>query len=119
MMSLSAQDQRAYIMVPLNYQQTNLIQANTARNEQLKPTGFAPYLVEIKELDSILDVDTKNWSRKEYDSWVLRKLKNEHLFEVHTKDFNLQGDAALNLELNPKKDATGRNAYTNTQRVCF
>jgi hypothetical protein len=119
MMSLSAQDQRAYIMVPLNYQQTNLIQANTARNEQLKPTGYAPYLVEIKELDSILDVDTKNWSRKEYDSWVLRKLKNEHLFEVHTKDFNLQGDAALNLELNPKKDATGRNAYTNTRGYVF
>lgn len=117
--AIFTQESSGYLLVPMNYQQTALIQAHSARSNEIKPTGFAPYLVEIQTLDSILDADTEKWSRKEYDSWVMRKLKNDHLFEVHTKDFNLQGDAMLNLELNPKKDASGRNAFTNTRGYLF
>ncbi|GAB5539129.1 MAG: hypothetical protein Salg2KO_12320 [Salibacteraceae bacterium] len=108
-----------YMQAPLNPEQTVLVQAHYAKSDELKPMGFAPYLIPLYELDSIYDADTKKWDRKEYKSWVMRKLKNEHLFEVHTADFHLLGDAAFNLEGSPSTDDQGRRLYTNTRGYNF
>jgi hypothetical protein len=108
-----------YVMSPLNPQQTVLLKAHQAKSESSKPTGFAPYLVSSPQTDSILDADTKNWSRREYKSWVMKKIKNEHLFEIHTNDFMLQGDAVFNLEGSPAADPAGRKYYTNSRGFNF
>ena len=103
----------------LNPEQTNLLQAYEARSEHLKPTGYAPYLISTVKQDSIFDANTRNWERKNYSNWILRKLKNEHLFEVDKQDFHLEGDAAFNLETGDYVDAIGRRAYTNTRGYSF
>ncbi|MEZ4720579.1 MAG: hypothetical protein R2813_01730 [Flavobacteriales bacterium] len=107
------------ILSPLNPEQTALVEAYLVRSKEIKPTGFGPYPVDMDKLDSIYDADTRNWSRRKYKSWVMRKIKNEHLFDVHTTNFNLQGDVAFNLEGSNEIDAVGRRYYTNTRGYSF
>lgn len=79
-------------------------------------TGYAPYLVNVSLLDSIYNADTRNWQRKAYKSWVMRKLRNEHLVEVREPDFTLRGDVVLNLEAGrDQKETPQRTLYTNTR----
>lgn len=108
-----------HIMAPLNPEQTALVDAHLAKSNQVKPTGFAPYLMSMQTLDSIYDADTKRWQRRSYDGWIMKKLKNEHLFEIHTGEFHLQGDAAFNLEGSPRTDDQGRRMFTNTRGYNF
>jgi hypothetical protein len=53
-----------HIMAPLNPEQTALVDAHLAKSNQVKPTGFAPYLMSMQTLDSIYDADTKRWQRR-------------------------------------------------------
>ena len=108
-----------YILSPLNPEHGALMDAHMAKSELRSDFAVKPYLLGMQELDSIFDADTKNWTRREYESWVMRKLKNEHLFEVHSDDFHLQGDAAFNLEASNYADDQGRRAYTNTRGYVF
>jgi hypothetical protein len=108
-----------FMLTPINPEQSALVDAYIAKSDQRSDFGVEPYLLEMKLLDSIFDADTKNWERREYNSWVMRKLKNEHLIEVHSDDFHLQGDAAFNLEGSNYLDAQGRRAYTNTRGYVF
>lgn len=84
-----------------------------------KPTAFLPVIESIDLVDSLSDADTENWQRKDYESWLLRKLRNEHLFQIRSKDFALNGDAAANLEGSLQLDAAGRRMYTNTRGFNF
>jgi hypothetical protein len=108
-----------YVLTPLNPEHSALLATHLARSEMRSDFAIKPYLLEMSESDSIFDAGTKNWNRRNYSSWVMRKLKNEHLFEVHTDDFHLQGDATFNLEGSGYLDDQGRRAYTNTRGYVF
>ncbi len=108
-----------YVLTPLNSEHSALLAAHLAKSEMRSDFAVKPYLLKMSELDSIFDAVTKNWNRRNYSSWVMYKLKNEHLFEVHIDDFHLQGDAAFNLEGSGYLDAQGRRAYTNTRGYVF
>ena len=73
-------------MSPLNPIHTQLVQKHLAATNEIRQTAFAPFILPINQLDSIYDADTKNWKRKDHTSWVLKKMRNEHLIEVSTKD---------------------------------
>ena len=104
---------------PLNPIHTPLLQKSISSTVEIRQTAFAPYLIPLEELDSIYDADTENWKRKEYNSWLMRKMRNEHLIEVSKKDFVLKGDAVFNLEAARQSDDTGRRMYTNSRGYSF
>ena len=104
---------------PSNPIHTPLVQRHIAQSEEIRQTAFAPYLLPIEQLDSIYNADTKNWKRKEHDSWVMKKMRNEHLIEVSTKDFVLKGDAVFNLEAARQADGQGRRMHTNSRGYSF
>lgn len=108
-----------YILSPLNDEQTSLVISHYTKQGEVASYGMRPGLEQMVELDSILNANTENWKRKTYDSWLMKKLKNEHLFEVHQDDFHLQGDAAFNFEGSTYTDEQGRRAYTNTRGYVF
>jgi len=104
---------------PLNPFHTTLVQRHIAQTGEIRQTAFAPYLLPIEKLDSIYDADTKNWKRQEHTSWVMKKMRNEHLIEVSTKDFVLKGDAVFNLEAARQTDDQGRRRFTNSRGYNF
>lgn len=104
---------------PLNVQQRNLLEEDLRSAEEPVVTAFAPYRVSIAFRDDAIDADTKQWQRKEHASWVMRKLRNEHLFQVREGDFVLNGDAAFNLEAARQSDDQGRRRFTNTRGFEF
>lgn len=106
-------------MSPLNPIHTPLVQKHLAATNEIRQTAFAPFILPINQLDSIYDADTKNWKRKDHTSWVLKKMRNEHLIEVSTKDFVLKGDAVFNLEAARQSDAEGRRMFTNSRGYAF
>jgi hypothetical protein len=104
---------------PLNFQQRHLIEADMRLQEERVVTAFAPYRMNLHAVDDAIDADTENWQRKEHASWVMRKLRNEHLFQVREGDFVLNGDAAFNLEAARQVDDQGRRRFTNSRGFQF
>ncbi|MEQ9188211.1 MAG: hypothetical protein RLP15_10795 [Cryomorphaceae bacterium] len=104
-----------YALSPLNPSHTDLVRDHIARDATIRQTAFWPFLMEQGSLDSVYDADSKKWQRKEYTSWVLRKLRNEHLLEVNEEDFSLFLDAGWDLEASYQKDDDGRRMFTNTR----
>lgn len=112
--SVMAQD----ILTPINHSQRQLVDQYMI-DQKIRQSAFAPQLLPLLVLDSLYDASTERWTRKQYSAWIIRKLKNEHLFEVRTPTFYLNGDALLNLEFSPDRDSTGRNYYTNSRGYQF
>lgn len=109
-----------YTTTPLNPVHGPLLQHHLRAQKEIKPMGFAPYLMPIEQLDSIYDADSKHWQRKDHQHWILRKMRNEHLIEVHTENFILHGDAGFNLEAGRDEFETPqRTLYTNTRGYTF
>jgi hypothetical protein len=106
-------------LTPLNFQQRYLIEEQDRLAQENVVTAFAPYLQTIDKLDDALDADTKGWQRRERETWIGRKLRNEHLFQIREGDFVLNGNAAFNLEGARQFDDQGRRRFTNTRGFEF
>jgi len=104
-------------MSPLNPGHTPLVRDHIAKQKTTQQTACWPFILPADELDSLADADTKNWTRKEYEMWVMRKLRNEHLIEIREPDFSLNLDAGFNLEGARQLDDQGRRMYTNTRGI--
>ena len=108
-----------YGLSPLNPIHTQLVQKDIRAKKEIRATAFAPFLMPIDRLDSIYNADTENWKRKNHDSWLMRKIRNEHLIEVSTNDFILKGDAVANIEAARQIDDQGRRMFTNSRGYNF
>ncbi|MEX2597951.1 MAG: hypothetical protein WEC59_13580 [Salibacteraceae bacterium] len=104
---------------PINHLQKAQLNDHLSKHKINQQTAFAPFLVSIEQLDSVFDADLDHWKRKEHESWVLRKLRNEHLIELRKGDFVLNGDFVFNLEAARQKDDLGRRMFTNSRGVQF
>jgi hypothetical protein len=107
------------VLTPLSDFSRLQVQSFIANEKNTKPTAYYPILFQVDKLDSISDADTKNWTRKEFDRFILRKLRNQHVFEVRTKNFMLNGDVAFNVEYARQLDELGRREYTNARGYHF
>lgn len=103
---------------PLNFQQRYLLEEDARSSDTSLVTAFAPYRVSLKRLDDIRERDAKSDS-KANASWLMRKLREEHLFQIREGDFVLNGDAAFNLEGARQVDDQGRRRFTNTRGFEF
>lgn len=106
-LELSAQK----VLSPLNPIHTPAVEAHFLSKKIIKPTAFAPFLVNQKAIDSITA-----GSGKEYEGFIMRKLKNEHLIEIRKKDFTLNADITLNLEAGrDRREDPQRTLYVNSR----
>ena len=111
-LELSAQ----HVLSPMNPVHTSQVEAHFTSKKLIQPTAFAPFLMKQSTLDSIMDGNTKNWSRKQYDGFIMRRLKNEHLVEIRKADFTLNADITLNLEAGrDRREITPRTLYVNSR----
>ncbi len=66
--------------------------------------------------DSLKALDEDRWSRKEYQSWIGRKVFVEDFIEVDTANFKLRINPMFNLQLGQDVDDTsGNRLSTNTR----
>lgn len=107
------------VLTPLSDFGRLQVQSFYANQKQAKPTAYYPLLIKVDKLDSISDADTEHWKRKEYEGFIMRKLLNQHLFEVRTNNFVLNGDVAFNVEYARQLDEQGRREYTNARGYNF
>ncbi len=103
------------VLSPLNPEHTGMVRDHLAGEKAVRQTAFWPFLMEQSTMEAVYDAETEEWSRKEHSSWVMRKLRNEHLLEVREDDFTLFLDAGWNLEASYQSDDEGRRMYTNTR----
>lgn len=109
-----------YALSPLNPVHGALFSAWQAREGRNICSGFAPFPLDAALLDSICDADTRKWQRRDHKSWIMRKLRNEHLIYVNQPSFTLRGDVVLNLEAGvDRTEAPARRLYTNTRGYQF
>jgi hypothetical protein len=95
------------------------LQSHLVHQKQLLPSGFLPVILPIDFIDSLSDADTERWQRKDYEGFIMRKLKTEHLFQVRKNDFTLNGDVIINLEMARQLNSSGKRLYTNSRGYRF
>ncbi len=113
--------QGQYVSTPLNEGHARLLEAYQLQHRtDERVSAFKPGLVQVKQLDSLRQGDTQTWTRKRYNSWVMRKLRHEHLIEVRKDDFYLNGDFVFDLTVGRDlNDAQQGTIYTNTRGFQF
>ncbi|WPU91387.1 gliding motility protein RemB [Mucilaginibacter sabulilitoris] len=116
--SLSAQLSKAQsVYLPNSYQLYQKFNSDIYSKKSSFHTSLRPFLIDSvinHTYDSVMNVGVDT-ARK---SWVSRKLFNEHLFDVKTKDYTFYGDFLADLQLG--RDFKGqRTTYLNARGFQF
>jgi hypothetical protein len=105
------------VLLPYSYQLDQKFNSSIYSTENSFHTSLKPFLVDSvigPRYNQILQVGVDS-SRK---GWILRKIFNEHLFDVKTKEFTFYGDYLPDLQLG--HDFAGKtNTYLNTRAYQF
>jgi len=101
------------VLLPYSYQLDQKFNSSIYSTENSFHTSLKPFLVDsliAPRYNQILQVGVDS-NRK---GWILRKIFNEHLFDVKTKEFTFYGDYLPDLQLG--HDFAGKtNTYLNTR----
>jgi hypothetical protein len=115
---LSAQLSKAQsVYLPNSYQLYQKFNADIYSTSSSFHTSLRPFLIDtlIKHTyDSILNIGVSD----ERKSWLSRKLFNEHLFDVQTKDYTFYGDIIADVQAG-KDFVAKRSTYLNARGFQF
>lgn len=105
------------VYLPNSYQLYQKFNADIYSKKTAFHTSLRPFLIDSlinHTYDSVMNIGVSS-DRK---SWIERKLFNEHLFDVKTKDYTFYGDILVDLQVG--RDFTGkRSTYLNTRGFQF
>lgn len=63
-----------------------------------------------------IEEDTTRWQPRKHKSWIMRKVRNEHLIQVRENDFYLDVDPVFNFSFGRDlQDTASKNLSTNTR----
>ncbi len=114
-LSYANEEYRSHINIPLSHHTYSLFDAALNRVGQNNHTAQKPYL--YAEVNKYYNFEAENNKLlKNKSSWFGRKLWNEHMVQVKTKDFWFTLDPGVDLQIGKDTDAA-IDTYNNTRLV--
>jgi len=111
----NGQELKSHTLIPFSYQRYHRYEAAMNRIGSNAHTAVKPYSFDY--VSNYFDLESERSSLlKDTESWLGRKLWNEHLFEVAGKDYWFVVDPGVDLQLG-KDTGENVNTFNNTRLV--
>lgn len=112
----SGREFKSQVNIPFTHQYYSRFDSNLNAVGTNSHTASKPYVFE--EVSNYYDFSAENRKmEKPSDTWLGRKLWNEHLVQIQSPDYWFTIDPVLNLEVGKDTEATFSSTYNNTRGV--